>query len=324
MLHDLLGMQGGKEEVANSSPACPFPAALSSGWAFWFASEPLIRWHPLVMQILSFVNQKGGCGKTTAAVNLAGALAARGSRVLLVDLDPQGHASMGLGCDPSEGPTTLDVLIGRVGVRDAAVRVSGGIDLVPTDLSLSLYEERAEHSLRPEQALSHALRDLGGEYDFVLLDCPPRADGVLTVNALRASDTAILVVETGAFALQGAVKALSIFEEIRARDDSRFDMRVLATLFDRRTRFARELLIALHARFGPVLFESVIRTSVRLREAAACGKPVQVLDKRSRATGDFDALAGECLVGQSEGSEVLESNEPTERFRPVPNPLTGD
>jgi len=274
----------------------------------WSAIEP-------AMQIFSFVNQKGGCGKTTAAVNLSGALAARGRRVLLVDLDPQGHATLGLGCDPSEAPTTLDVLTGAIDIRDVITRVSGGIDLVPADLCLGEFEERAEHTLRPEQALSYALRGLSDDYDDVLLDCPPRADGVLTINALRACDTAILVVETGAFALQGAVKALSIFEEIRARDDSRFDMRVLATLFDRRTRFARDLLFALHARFGPALFESVIRTSVRLREAAACGVPVQVLDKRSRATGDFDALASECLVAQIG---------PPESVCTVPTPLPGD
>jgi chromosome partitioning protein len=271
--------------------------------------------HQLVMQVFSFVNQKGGCGKTTAAVNLSGALAARGRRVLLVDLDPQGHATLGLGCDPDEGPTSLEVLAGSCDIRAAITKAPGGIDLIPADLSLGEFEERAEHTLRPEQALSYALRGLSDLYDDVLLDCPPRADGVLTINALRASDTAILVVETGAFALQGAVKALSIFEEVRARDDSRFDMRVLATLFDRRTRFARDLLFALHARFGPVLFESVIRTSVRLREAAACGVPVQVLDKRSRATNDFAALAMECLIEQTDPSEVVSS---------VPTPLPGD
>jgi len=264
------------------------------------------------MQIFSFVNQKGGCGKTTAAVNLAGALSARGRRVLLIDLDPQAHATLGLGCDPSEAPTTLEVLIGAADIREAVTQVAGGIDLVPATLSLGEFEERAEHTLRPEQALSHALLGISGDYDDVLLDCPPRADGVLTVNALRACDTAILVVETGAFALQGAVKALSIFEEIRARDDSRFDMRVLATLFDRRTRFARDMLFALHARFGPMLFESVIRTSVRLREAAACGVPVQLLDKRSRATGDFDALASECLVGQADPERLVTTPLPGE------------
>lgn len=267
------------------------------------------------MQIFSFVNQKGGCGKTTTAVNLAGALSAQGRRVLLIDLDPQAHATLGLGCDPGEGPTTLDVLSGTCALSEAVVPVAGGIDLVPGALSLGEFEERAEHSLRPEQALTHALRELDKEYDEVLLDCPPRADGVLTANALRACDTAILVVETGAFALQGAVKALSIFEELRARGDSRFEMRVLGTLFDRRTRFARDMLFALHARFGPMLFESVIRTSVRLREAAACGVPVQVLDKRSRATNDFAALAKECLVGQADSAQVEDL---------APTPLTGD
>ena len=274
----------------------------------WSAIQP-------VMQVFSFVNQKGGCGKTTAAVNLAGALAARGRRVLLVDLDPQGHATMGLGCDPGDEPTSLEVLAGTCDIQSVITSAPGGIDLIPADLRLAEFEERAEHTLRPEQALSVALRGLEERYDFVLLDCPPRADGVLTINALRASDTAILVVETGAFALQGAVKALSIFEEIRTRDDSRFEMRVLATLFDRRTRFARDLLFALHSRFGPVLFESVIRTSVRLREAAACGVPVQILDKRSRAAGDFDALASECLMEPAGPSELTQS---------VPTPLPGD
>lgn len=267
------------------------------------------------MQIFSFVNQKGGCGKTTTAVNLAGALSAQGRRVLLIDLDPQAHATLGLGCDPGDGPTTLDVLSGSSPLSEAVVAVAGGIDLIPAALTLGEFEERAEHSLRPEQALAHALRGLEGEYDEVLLDCPPRADGVLTANALRACDTAILVVETGAFALQGAVKALSIFEEIRARGDSRFEMRVLGTLFDRRTRFARDMLFALHSRFGPMLYESVIRTSVRLREAAASGVPVQVLDKRSRATSDFAALANECLVGRSDSVRVDDL---------APTPLPGE
>jgi chromosome partitioning protein len=142
------------------------------------------------------------------------------------------------------------------------------------------------------------LTELEHDYDHVLLDCPPRADGVLTANALRASDVAVLVVEMGAFALQGALKALRVFEELSDEMDARFDLRVVGTLFDRRTELARELLIGTQARFARRLFDTVVHQSVRLREAAASGVPVQVLDPACRATRDFEALAEEvCALG---------------------------
>jgi chromosome partitioning protein len=245
------------------------------------------------MQVFSLVNQKGGCGKTTAAVNLAGALAQRGDRVLLVDLDPQAHATMALGWAAGEVPELFDVLRGSVPARSAVYLAPGGIGLLPTTLRLAEFEETAARKVHPERVLAGALATLANDYDVVLLDCPPRVDGVLAANALGASDVAVLVVETGAFALQGAVQARKLLDEIRADRRLDFGVRVLGTLFDRRTRFAREVLIALQARFGTQMFETVVRNSVRLREVAALGAPVQVIDPGCRAASDFAALADE-------------------------------
>lgn len=246
------------------------------------------------MKTLALVNQKGGCGKTTTAVNLAGALAARGERVLLVDLDPQAHATMALSVAVEPGETSIaDVLLRGASLRDTLRDAPGGIALAPSTLELSELEEAAGRMLHPEQLLAQALSELGDDFDFALLDCPPRADGVLTANALRACDVAVLVVEMGAFALQGAIKALGVFAELARDMEVRFELRVVGTLFDRGTELARELLIGTQARFAEGLFDTVIHQSVRLREAAASGVPVQVLDPGSRATRDFAALAEE-------------------------------
>src|SRR5262249_47249510 len=130
-----------------------------------------------------------------------------------------------------------------------------------------------------------------------LLDCPPRMDGVLTANALRASDVAVLVVEMGAFALQGAVQAFALFGDLAAERGWSCELRAVGTMFDRRSELARELLVGVQARFTGRLYDTVIHQSTRLREAAASGVPVQVLDPECRATRDFAALAEElCLV----------------------------
>ncbi|MBK7643087.1 MAG: ParA family protein [Planctomycetes bacterium] len=260
------------------------------------------------MFVLALVNQKGGCGKTTVAVNLAGALAQLGHSTLLIDLDPQAHATMALGCAPRAGvdATVFDVLAGETSLDEAAVAASGGVWLVPAALELAEFEELAARLLHPEGILAERLEPTRESFDFVVLDCPPRADGVLTANALRACDCAVLVVETGAFALQGAIAAQRILLERHQREEHAFGVRVLATMFDRRLRIAREILIALQARFGPALFHTAIRESVRLREVAALGAPVQVIDPSSRSCQDFRALAAEVLA-LAAGEEQPES-----------------
>lgn len=255
------------------------------------------------MQVLSLVNQKGGCGKTTVAVNLSGALAQRGLRVLLVDLDPQAHATLGLGCAVGDEPTLLHVLNGRASVEQAIVAAPGSFWLLPATAQLAEFEETSARQIHPERVLAGALAAAQDVFDVAILDCPPRADGVLTKNALRASTTAVLVVETGAFALQGALQAHKILTEIGLQEAQALRLRVLATLFDRRLRLAREILVALQARFGPLLFETVIRHSARLREAPALGAPVQVIDPACKAAADFAALAEEVVALEALSSQ---------------------
>lgn len=248
------------------------------------------------MHVLSFVNQKGGCGKTTTAVHLAGALAARGERVLLVDLDPQAHATLALGRDIDREPSLIDVLRERVTVREAVLAAPGGFDLLAATEALGEFEEIAARMIGPEHVLQRALARSAWSYDFALLDCPPRTDGVLAANALRAAHTAVLVVECGTFALQGALRASVLLDELADTMDEPFEVRAVATLFERRVRLSRELLIGLHAQFGERLYDTPIRTSVRLREAAAASLPVQLFDPRSNAALDFEALAEEIVL----------------------------
>jgi chromosome partitioning protein len=268
------------------------------------------------MRVISLVNQKGGCGKTTAAIHLAAALSLAKQRVLVVDLDPQAHATLGLSASGDSGPTIADVLSERVTAREALRGAPCGLALVAASQRLAEFEEESARLVGPERRLRAALEDVAGLFDFALIDCPARADGVLTANALCASTSALLVIETGAFALQGAVRARALFEEVAAQQGSRFDLRVLGTLFDRRTRFARELLVALHARFGEAMYETVVRSNVRLREAAACGRPVFELAPRSSAADDFRALASEVLADRPQLGRELAPPRPKPARRP--------
>ncbi len=244
------------------------------------------------MHVIALVNQKGGCGKTTVAVNLSAALAARGQRVLLVDLDPQAHATLALGQAVEDARSTFAVLRGRASARECSRRVPGGFELVPAQADLAEFEELAERELGPERALTRALES-ALDWDVAVLDCPPRADGVLAANALRAADTALLVIECGVFALQGAVRAVEVLERMQATMDAPFVLRAVATLFDRETRVGRETLVGMQSQFGPLLFETPIRASADLRECPAFGQPVLSLAPRSAAADDFCALAAE-------------------------------
>ncbi len=245
------------------------------------------------MHTLAFVNQKGGCGKTTAAVHLAGALAAAGERVLLVDLDPQAHATLALGCASTSDPSVGELLLHGLWVEEVVQSAAGGIDLLPARDSLAEFEAVAGRRVRPEQVLRGLLETVRERYDFVLLDCPPRTEGVLAANALWACDTAVLVVEAGLFALHGAQRAIDVLDQLAAHVECAPVLRVVATLFDRRAAISRELLIAIQARHGDDLFDTVIEASDSLREATAAGLPVQVFDPDGGASRCFGFLAEE-------------------------------
>ncbi len=258
------------------------------------------------MHTLALVNQKGGCGKTTTAVHLAGALAARGERVLLVDLDPQAHATLALGWAAEREATLVDVLRDRVTVHEALLPAHGGIRLLAGSAELAEIEELAEHRLGPEQLLRRALERCHWSFDHVLLDCPPRVDGVLSANALRACDTALLVVECGTFSLQGALKAVSVLAEVADTLERPFALRAVGTLLDRRERLAHEIAIAAHSQLGHLLFDTWIRSHAQLRECAAAGLTIQMLDAHGDAAQDFEALADE-IVEHARGLQAQQA-----------------
>jgi chromosome partitioning protein len=248
------------------------------------------------MQIWALANQKGGTGKTTTAINLAASLAALGKRVCLVDLDPQAHATLGLGVFVEESGSVARLFLEDRPLAGLVRSVPCGFHLVPATAGLSEFEQVSERSLGPERILERALGALEGRYDWVVLDCPPRADGVLCLNAVRAAGTTLLVVETGAFALQGALQARKIFERMAEDLGRTLELRFLATRYDRRARFSRELLVAMQARFGERMLDTVIRRDPALREAAAYGLPARKFDPASRGALDHDALARELLA----------------------------
>lgn len=242
---------------------------------------------------LAFVNQKGGCGKTTAAVHLAGSLAVVGERVLLVDLDPQAHATLALGCALDGEPSVAELLADGLWVEEVVQTAAGGIDLLPAAESLAAFECRALGRPSTRQALRSVLASVRGRYDFVLIDCPSRTEGVLAENALAACDTAVLVVEAGLFALHGAERSLEALDRLAARVECAPLLRVVATLFESSSAISRELLVAIHARYGEDLFDTVIESSDRLREATAAGLPVQVSDPEGSAARCLEFLAQE-------------------------------
>ncbi|MEZ5979099.1 MAG: ParA family protein [Planctomycetota bacterium] len=244
----------------------------------------------------ALANQKGGCGKTTTAVHLAGALARTGRRVLVVDMDPQAHATMALGRTSPPGRSVSDVLLGDRALEEVLQPVDERVWLAPAATDLARFENAARSRTSPERALRQALASMRRELDWVLVDCPPRADGILTANAVVAATTVLLVVETGAFSLQGALKARGLFHDMAETLEVPLDLRVVATLFDRSSEFAREVLVAMQSRFGESLFDTAVRSSGSLREAAGYGAFVQDLAPESEAVADFRALAEESIA----------------------------
>jgi chromosome partitioning protein len=231
------------------------------------------------MRVIAIVNQKGGCGKTTTTVNLAGALAADGNRVLVVDMDPQAHATLALGLEPDELEANLyEVLIepaGATRLDSIIVDVTDQIDVAPSSIVLSALEQKLateRHDART-QRLSAALENLPPLYDYVLIDCPPNV-GLLTFNALRSANEVIVPLETSFFAIDGVQKLLETIGLLSDRIGHELHVRVLPTLYDGRTRYARQTLGDIRELFKELCFDSVIRLNVKLREAARKGLPI--------------------------------------------------
>ncbi|MEE2679136.1 MAG: AAA family ATPase [Myxococcota bacterium] len=250
------------------------------------------------MRVIAVVNQKGGCGKTTTTVNLAGCLAHEGHRVVVVDLDPQSHATLALGIDPDAVDENLyDVLAepgGEARLEEILAAGPENVDVAPSGIVLSALEQRlaSEPVETRAERLRAALEPLADRYDYALIDCPPSV-GLLTFNALRAASEVIVPLETSPFAIHGVEKLLETIGLLVERIGHDLEVRVLPTLYDGRTRYGRETLARIRERFKDMCLDTVIRSNVKLREAAARGLPIVNFARTANGAIDYGALAVE-------------------------------
>nr|WP_180936911.1 ParA family protein [Nocardioides ungokensis] len=252
--------------------------------------------HP---RVISMCNQKGGVGKTTTTINLGASLAEYGRRVLLVDFDPQGSLSVGLGLNPHEMDLTVyNLLMERdVSVDDVIVPTGvPGMDLLPSNIDLSAAEVQLVHEVAREQTLQRVLGPALANYDVVLIDCQPSL-GLLTVNALTASDGVIVPLECEYFALRGVALLKTTIDKVRERLNPKLEIDgVLGTMFDGRTLHSREVMDRLVQAWGDKVFHTVIRRTIKFSDSTVAGEPITSYATTSTGAASYRQLAKEVLA----------------------------
>ena len=246
--------------------------------------------------IIAVANQKGGVGKTTTAINLGACLANRGLRVLLVDIDPQGNATAGLGLDDRSGDSMYEVLVDGVAASSVAVETcQDGMRLLPSTPDLAGAEVELVPMAQREFRLREALADVAASYDLVIIDCPPSL-GLITVNALTAADAVIVPVQCEYLALQGLGRLVETLELVRQNLNRKLRWQgLLLTMYDGRTNLSRQVAEEVRSHF-PNTFHAVIPRSVRVSEAPSHGLPMRAYDRSSRAGKAYEALADEVMT----------------------------
>ena len=248
-----------------------------------------------MVRVTACTNQKGGVGKTTTVINLAAYLALSGTRTLVIDLDPQGNATSGLGIDRrTVGRSSYDVLVDRVSIDEAIVATPiADLDLVPASQALAGAEiELAGASVR-ERRLSAGLAELNGQYDRVLIDCPPSL-GLLTVNALTAADGVLIPIQTEYYALEGLSQLVNTIRRVREGLNPRLEIEgVVLTMYDARTNLSAQVATEVRRHMNGTVYETVVPRSVRLSEAPSHGLPIALYDPLSRGADAYRELAGE-------------------------------
>jgi chromosome partitioning protein len=259
------------------------------------------------MRIIAVANQKGGCGKTTTAISLSSSLALRGKKVLLIDCDPQAHATIGLNVSPSDLEKSLYHVLtpadnGGLGIEDVVQYVKENFDLAPSSVVLSALEQDLAGTNGRENRLAEAILALQVPYDFVVIDCPPSV-GLLCINALRACDEVIIPIDMSLFSLRGVAKLVEIILLIKEKLDHEIRPRALITMYDYRTRYSKRVMEKVKETFGNNVFASSIRYNIRLRETVDHGLPIGDYDKHAIGYKDYENLAEEVLRTEEVGDE---------------------
>jgi chromosome partitioning protein len=249
-------------------------------------------------KIISISNQKGGVGKTTTSINLSSFLASRGKKVLLVDIDPQGNAGSGLGIDINQMEnTSYEVLIGEVSATEAIQKTGiENLSIIPSNINLSGAEIDLMSEDRKEFRLKGALTPIRPRFDFIIIDCPPSL-GVLTVNALCASDSVMITLQTEYFALEGLTQLMKIISLVQENLNTSLELEgVVLTMYDKRTNLANQVANDVREYFKDKVYKTMIPRNIKLGEAPSFGKPINLYDPEGIGAQSYRGLAEEVIT----------------------------
>ena len=251
--------------------------------------------------VFAIVNQKGGVGKTTTAVNLAAALGVNGKKTLLVDIDPQGNSTSGVGIDKSQLKyTTYDLLVDEVEVKDIILETNFKcLSILPASINLAAAELEIASKPKREALLKNGITPVRGEYDYIIIDCPPSL-GLVTTNALCFCDTILVPIQCEYYALEGLSQLMNTVRRVKRQYNSKLDMEgVLLTMYDGRLNLTQQVVDEVKKYFPRKVFSTVIPRSVRLSEAPSFGMPIMYYDKSGKGSLAYMALAKEIIRNNS-------------------------